>query len=114
MINKIEINNKLSAFKWRDHNGEFHNPKDMHTRHVYYTLRMIWNHSAPAEYTIKPFIKYNFSSFYTTEYVIAAVNVLLKELSRRNNLAPEWSKGINHMSKNRLNVAEQLYITQNS
>lgn len=73
-------------FTWRDRHGEFHDPKDMHTKHLFHTLRMIWNHSAPEYLKVHPFQKYKFPEFYTSDYMGAAVSAMYHELSKRDDL----------------------------
>jgi hypothetical protein len=34
-------------FEWRDRDGHRHDPRKMETRHLFYTLRMVWNQLAP-------------------------------------------------------------------
>lgn len=84
-------------FKWRDRRGQFHYPKDMETRHLFFTVRMIWNHTVPDMYQIKPFERYNFSSFYTSFYMGQAVRNILSELSTRNDLTDYYIKCLLHM-----------------
>jgi len=56
---KIDKRNKLKhKYMWRDTDGHFHDPKSMETRHVFFTLRMIWNHHAPLEARIEPYRRY--------------------------------------------------------
>ena len=74
---------ELSDFQWRTRTGEFLDPKQMEARHLFYTLRMIWNHSAPEELKIRPYKRYRFSVFYTPEYMKKAVHALMNELSTR-------------------------------
>lgn len=81
-------------WQWKDTNDNFHHPRDMETRHVFFTLRMIWNHVVPKEMQIEPFKRYRFSSFYTQEYMEEAVRVLSAELSTRNDLTPYYKKCI--------------------
>ena len=87
------------SFKWRDRQGEFHYPKDMTTKHVFFTLRMIWNHTVPEEMQIEPFQRYNFSSFYTSEYMATAVKNLISELTLRDDLAPYFLRCLRHMER---------------
>lgn len=107
----------LSSFQWRDRYGVFHDPKQMKTRHIFYTLRMIWNHCAPDNLKLRPYQKYNFNSFYTTEYMIRAVKSLIEELKTRDNIEiyiPDiikmndrivpWHKHLMNRSKNGTNT----------
>lgn len=84
-------------FMWRDTQHNFHRPQDMETRHLFMTLRMIWNHTAPYEYRIEPYRRYSFGPFYSTEYMQQAVISLSAELATREDLEPYWQKCLNHM-----------------
>ena len=86
----------LTDFTWRDRKGRFHAPQQMETRHIYYTLRMLWNHSAPEHLKLKPYHKYSFPPYYTSEYCARAVGHLLKELSTRD-IPIEYANDINFM-----------------
>ena len=77
--------NQPTGFMWRDRHRNYHHPTQMETHHLFYTLRMIWNHSAPSRMKIRPYRKYRFSFFYSNEYMLQAVKHLLKELNSRSN-----------------------------
>jgi len=85
---QISISNKnpVKEFQWRDRRGEFHDVSQMASRHLFYTLKMIWNHSAPEEFKIEPYKRYYFSPFYTQEYIEQAVRAMISELTRRKNI----------------------------
>lgn len=76
------------TFLWWDRHGKLHAPADMSTKHVFFTLRMIWNHSAPKNMQIRPFKPYDFRPFYTKAYMIAAVYALVTELDKRDDMQP--------------------------
>ena len=90
---------KPARFQWRDRTGVFHNPKDMETRHLFFTIRMIWNHSAPEYMRIKPYNKYSFGDFYTREYMRDAVKFLAKELGTRKDASVYYTSCIENMLK---------------
>lgn len=85
------------GFRWRDRKGNFHNPQDMHTRHLFYIVRMIWNHSAPYALRLRPYKSYYFTEFYTPEYMITAIKVLFPELMNRSNRLPFMNMDIELM-----------------
>lgn len=76
----------LNAFQWRDSHGRFHSPIEMETRHLFFTLKMIWNHSAPEHMKLKPYKKYSFGPGYTAEYMLKAIKALSAELKTRDNI----------------------------
>jgi len=79
-------------FLWRDRNGQVHTVATMATRHLFFTLRMIWNHSAPPGLRIAPYQHYRFSAFYSAAYMKAAVKAIALELSGRADLQPYFSQ----------------------
>lgn len=88
----------LASFRWRTQERELLCPTEMATRHLWFTLRMIWNHSAPAEAHLTPFKHYRFGPFYTPAYMASAVKALLNELRTRKDIRPEWLAGLAHMA----------------
>ena len=76
-----------------------HQPKDMGTSHIFYTIRMIWNHTVPEHLKIRPFRGYNFSPFYTVEYMEQAMAVLSEELARRGSLSIDYTPLIEQVNK---------------
>jgi len=87
----------VRKFKWRSRGGEFHKTKDMETRHLFYTLKMIWNHSAPEKLRLKPYREYYFSEFYQPEYMKDAVEAILAELNKRTDLCKEYRDVLKYM-----------------
>ena len=84
------------GFKWRDRHGEMHAPQDMETRHLFYTLRMIWNHTMP-EAARLPGNLYALSPQYTQAYMLEAIRALGNELANRDDLTAEWSSQLQRM-----------------
>lgn len=82
----------VTSFQWRERTGDLHNIKDMTTSHLFFTLRMIWNHSVPRDMQIEPYKKYHFSSFYTVEYLTKAVREISRELVKRDDMTPYFIK----------------------
>ncbi len=80
----------IETFKWRDRMGTFTAPKDMPTRHLFFTLRMIWNNTMPAA-ARQPGNLYTFPKFYTRNYMLTAVHQLARELATRTDMTAEWS-----------------------
>ena len=76
----------IEAYTWRDQKGQHHRPEDMSTSHLFNTLKMIWNHSVPAERQVKPFRQYPFGPFYSQEYINESVKMLMRELVNRTDL----------------------------
>lgn len=74
------------AFRWETQHGVKIQPKDMTTTHLFYSLRMIWNHTAPGHLQLRPFRRYTFSERFTAEYCKRAVRALIQELATRSDL----------------------------
>lgn len=79
----------IKDFKWKDKNNNYYNVKDMTTKHLFFTFKMIWNHTVPDELKILPYIRYNFGSFYSTEYMSLAVRLIFEELKTRQDIDEE-------------------------
>ena len=61
------------------HNGDEIAPRDMKTGHALNSLKMIWNHTAPAELRIYPYRRWDISGMpanYCRQAVIAFCRVL--------------------------------------
>lgn len=93
------------SFRWRDKDGIMHPVEEMSTRHLFYTVRMIWNHSVPEEFRLRPYRPYKFSTFYTPRYMSDGVGAMLDELSRRENIPAEFLSALKYMCS----TAAQLF-----
>jgi hypothetical protein len=81
----------VPGFRWRERNGHQIAPSDMETRHVFYTLRMLWNNSAPADMRVGDYKPYRFDrTKYPPAYLTQAVQALVAELATREDMAPIW------------------------
>jgi hypothetical protein len=87
------------AWRWRDRKGTFTAPKDMETRHLFYTVRMIWNHVVPMEMQVGHGIKlYRFPDFYTGDYMRRAARQMLPELNGRRDIQKWMQRELNQMA----------------
>ena len=85
-------------WRWRDRDGGFHIPQEMETRHLFYTLRMIWNHTMPPSAHVGHNRHYyNFGSFYTKDYMKAAILHITHELAKRTDMRTDWTGELNKM-----------------
>jgi len=89
-----QVDAAAKVFEWKDRNNNFYKVTEMETRHLYFTLRMIWNHVCPEELQLKPFKKYKFGKFYTQKYIEEAVYHLSRELSTRRDIPMTWLKDL--------------------
>lgn len=86
------------SFKWRTQNQVYIAPEDMQTRHLFYTLRMIYNHSMPPSFRLLPYKEYYFDkSIYTKSYITQAIRSLAYELATRKDITPEWNADLMRM-----------------
>lgn len=70
------------AFQWRMHGGDIISPADMATSHLFYTVRMIWNHRMPVQYRFANCKVWELR--YSTPYLLEAIRIMLWELSTRD------------------------------
>lgn len=99
----------VTAFQWRDRTGQLHLIKRMETRHLFYTLRMIWNHTMPASARL-PGNLYSLGPTYTRDYMLKAIEAIVPELATRNDMTKDWvrqlQKMIDWLSKHQLDRSD--------
>lgn len=95
-----------AAFVWRDMRGNPHVPAKMATRHLWFTIRMIWNHTMPNHVRITPYHAYEFSADYTAAYLRDAVFTLGAELLSRDDIDPRWYDDLERMRATLATLAE--------
>lgn len=86
------------SWRWRSGDGDLWDPKDMETRHAFYTIRMIWNNSVPEHMRVGEVRLYSFPKFYTPSYMRAAVIRVGAELLTRKDMRPEWKKQLEEIA----------------
>lgn len=97
-------------FLWLTHDGDLVKPKDMATPHLYFAVRMIFNHTLPAEYrTPGGYKQYADVPAWSEEYKKAAIKELIAELNTRNpkGLTPEMQDGLRWMD-----IASRAYLAE--
>jgi hypothetical protein len=85
-----------APFQWRDRTGQLWFVDRMETRHLFYTLRMIWNHTMPKSARL-PGNLYSFGPTYTAKYMMDAVNAIVPELEGRKDMHRDWSAQLEKM-----------------
>ena len=95
----VNIQDKeLSApFKWKTRTNDLLRVDQMETRHLFFTLRLIWNHTMPPEARLPEGNRYQLGYFYTAEYLESAIKAISHELSGRTDMAPDWSRQLAQM-----------------
>lgn len=96
-----KTNSSLAApieFAWKDRNNEYRNVSKMATRHLFYVLRMIWNHKMPGAARLHPIgQQYVLGSFYTDTYLKSAIRFMTIELVTRKDLTDTWKADLQKM-----------------
>lgn len=84
------IPNAPDEFVYRSHNGKQYNVTDMATPHLFYSLRMIFNHTVPPAFRVlrpgEQMRRYLDVPFWTDEYRRNAVEAFVAELENRDDL----------------------------
>lgn len=89
------------AWKWRSaYERRWMHPSEMQTRHLFFTLRMIWNHSMPKEWEIgyEP-RRYKFGPEYHEGYMRQAVAQIGLELTTRDDIEEDWQFELDQMAR---------------
>ena len=72
-------------FYWYTHDGEVLEPQDMATPHIFYALRMVWNHSVPRVWRVGNYKEYADVPRWSGSYRKAAITELANELAQRDD-----------------------------
>lgn len=92
-------------YVWKTHDGEFLTVTEMRTLHLFYTVRMLFNHTAPPALRIPGTKKWKLN--HTMVQRVDAVRAMMPELARRDDL-PDWAKEqMAHMAR----AARSLFST---
>lgn len=73
-----------ATFIWLDHRGKKHLPQQMATPHLFYAIRMVWNHSVPTYFKIPGVLHRSDVPHWSKAYRIQALEVLGAELFSRD------------------------------
>jgi len=100
-MNELEQRQNIVAFTWKTQDGELLSPPEMKTTHLFYSLRMIWNHSMPEEYHL-PGGRYNIKWVENKIMAKTAIMALSIELATRDfeeltiDLQWQWQYMLEH------------------
>lgn len=75
-------------FVWTCHDGRQMAPAEMQTSHLFYTVRMIFNHLAPPAFRIPGCKRWAGIDTMNREYLALALKSMALELQRRHELRP--------------------------
>jgi hypothetical protein len=78
-----------TVFHWRTHDGQSLPVDQMETRHLVYSLRMIFNHIAPEHLRVPGGKRWSGIDQWDLSYLKDAVGAMLVETGRRRDLTPE-------------------------
>lgn len=81
-------------WRWKAADGSEWFPEKMVTRHLFFTVRMIWNHSVPPHMRTGPHRRHEFGPFYTQQYMQTAAKLMIPELLKRQDITPAWQRDI--------------------
>lgn len=87
----------VKMFRWRGRDGNYYDPVNMETRHLFYTIRMIWNHNMPLK--LRPYKKYNFNETYTDDYMKQALRAMVPELAKRKDIENKFRSELKVMTR---------------
>lgn len=91
-------------FVWVSHNGSRRPISEMASPHIFYSLRMIFNHSVPPAFRVlrpgETMNRYSDVPHWTPAYRQAAVNAFTRELCSRDDLEPELQAQFDDMKAN--------------
>lgn len=91
-------------FIWRTHTGQRRYVSDMASPHIFYAMRMIFNHSVPPAFRVlrpgETMNRYPDVPHWTPEYRQAAINAFNRELEERDDLDKELDDQWDDMKAN--------------
>lgn len=98
------IPNAPDEFVWRSHDGKRYNISDMATKHLFYSLRMIYNHTvAPVFRVLRPgetMKYYPDVPYWDADYRRRAVDAFVAELAERDDLDEDLARQYGDMQAN--------------
>lgn len=88
----------IDNFLWRTAKEGWIKPSMMETRHLFFSLRMVYNNFVPKQYRHPPVRLYYFDrQIYTNKYMKVAIEAFIIELSKRDDLTPYYKKGLQYI-----------------
>lgn len=76
------------AFVWRCHDGRQMTPAEMETTHLFYTIRMIFNHLAPPAFRIPGCKRWGGIAAMDRQYLAQGLKAIAFELQHRDAVEP--------------------------
>ncbi len=79
------IAGEQKPFVWVTHKGKSMSVRQMATEHLFYTIRMLYNHSVPPFLRVGEFVRYPDVSRWPIDYRRKASAAMFKEFNRRSD-----------------------------
>lgn len=89
-----------SPFIWITRKGEVQYVDEMATPHIFYALRMLFNHAVPPAFRIGDFKRYPELEEWSNDYKLDAQKAFLTELKLRDDLESELQYELDDMFLN--------------
>lgn len=98
MLTTLASKEVANTFRWKPRQEPEIAVADMSTRHLFFTVRMLWNNFMPDPARVGDVRLYRFGSHYTREYMADAIRAMVPELERREaNLHDDWKQQLSKM-----------------
>ena len=107
-VKEFISNDIIPEWRWRTTHGHMVPPRLMETQHLFFTLRMIWNHSMPDDAKLHPYRLYRFRPFYSPEYMTEAIRHVGTELFTRDDINPRFRVQLDFMNDYLRSEAKKL------
>jgi hypothetical protein len=105
---KIDRDKFIHPFRWVTNKGQILKVKDMATPHLFFSFRMLFNHSVPPVFRVGAFKRYPDVPNWSVEYRQLALEKLLKEIALRADLDADQAAEIKDIQAN-CEVLSQKY-----
>lgn len=82
---------KKDKFHWQTSEGDILTPDEMKTSHIFFCVRMIYNHTVPPEFQTSPHKRWIMPPHFNLTERCRAIQVFLEQLAlphRRSELSP--------------------------
>ena len=96
-MEQVALVAREDKFLWKDRHGRLHDPKDMETRHLFYTFRMLWNHTMPENMRSANYKRWRLHM--SEDYIKQAIKHIGMALSERTDIHSEWVREIERFKK---------------
>lgn len=98
--------------RWIDAQGRHWLVSEMETRHLFYTLRMIWNNRMPVPVPDNPkFYRFN-PKTHSDEYLSEMLTVIASELFERDDISPWFQSQLDWMKSQLTKKIEKQPLTE--